>query len=198
MERREFIKNTALASSLLMVPSFVKAFDTGLAKALGYKKLVIIQLSGGNDGLNTIVPFRNDIYYKNRPNLGIRSKDLIKFDGDIGLNSNMQGFKRLFDQGYVSILNNVGYPNPDRSHFRSLDIWNTASSSSEYLQTGWIGRFFIRVRSLRTEISPTASSATSRSGWKAFRRRSPRIRTTTPGRVRRGRRSPRWSTWRSS
>ena len=77
MDRRKFVKNTALASSLFFVPSFVKAFDEVLLKSNGYKRLVIIQLAGGNDGLNTIVPFRNDIYYKSRPILGLKRNELI-------------------------------------------------------------------------------------------------------------------------
>lgn len=141
MERRKFIKNTALASSLVFVPSFVKAFDNALASKLGSKKLVIIQLSGGNDGLNTIVPFRNDIYYKSRPSLGLKKNDILGITDELGFNSSLLPLKRLYDKGYVSIINNVGYPNPDRSHFRSTDIWQTASNSNQYLKTGWIGRY---------------------------------------------------------
>jgi uncharacterized protein (DUF1501 family) len=112
-----------------------------LQKSLGHKRLVIIQLDGGNDGLNTIVPFRNDIYYKNRPSLAIKGNDLIKATDDIGFHSSLKPLKRLFDKGYVSIINNVGYPNPNRSHFRSMDIWQTASHSNQALTSGWIGRY---------------------------------------------------------
>lgn len=141
MKRREFIKQTSIASSLVFVPSFVNAFDGMLQKSLGHKRLVIMQLDGGNDGLNTIVPFRNDIYYKNRPSLAIKGNDLIKATDDIGFHSSLKPLKRLFDKGYVSIINNVGYPNPNRSHFRSIDIWQTASHSNQSLTSGWIGRY---------------------------------------------------------
>lgn len=141
MERREFLRNTSLASSLLMVPSFVKAFENVTANELGYKRLVIIQLSGGNDGLNTIIPYRNDIYYKKRPGLAISKNEVLQVDGDLGFHPSMEAFKRLYDEGLVSVINNVGYPNPNRSHFRSTDIWHTASDSDEYLQSGWIGRY---------------------------------------------------------
>jgi uncharacterized protein (DUF1501 family) len=141
MKRREFIKQTSIASSLVFVPSFVNAFDGMLQKSLGHKRLVIIQLDGGNDGLNTIVPFRNDIYYKNRPSLAIKGNDLIKATDDIGFHSSLKPLNRLFDKGYVSIINNVGYPNPNRSHFRSMDIWQTASHSNQALTSGWIGRY---------------------------------------------------------
>ncbi|WP_152286113.1 DUF1501 domain-containing protein [Flavicella marina] len=141
MKRREFIKNSALASSLFMVPSFVKAFEQVAKNSLGYKKLVIIQLAGGNDGLNTIVPYTNDIYYRERPRLSIKKDEVIRINGDLGFHKNMAPLKNLYDQGYLSIINNVGYPNPNRSHFRSTDIWHSASASDEYLQTGWLGRF---------------------------------------------------------
>lgn len=141
MKRREFLKNGTLASSLFMVPSFVKAFENISHASLGYKKLVIIQLAGGNDGLNTIIPYNNDIYYRERPGLAIKKNDLIKATDELGFHKNMGGLKNLYDKGYLSIVNNVGYPNPNRSHFRSTDIWQTASDSSEYLTSGWLGRY---------------------------------------------------------
>ncbi|MBT8254743.1 MAG: DUF1501 domain-containing protein [Flavobacteriaceae bacterium] len=141
MKRREFVKQTSLVSSLLLVPRFIQAFDDLVTSASGYRRLVVIQLSGGNDGLNTIVPYRNDIYYSSRPNLALRSNNLIALNDELALHNSLTPFMRLYEKGYVSILNNVGYPNPDRSHFRSMDIWHTASHSHEYLQTGWIGRY---------------------------------------------------------
>lgn len=141
MDRRKFLKQSSLASSLFFVPSFVRAFENVASSRLGYKRLVIIQLSGGNDGLNTIVPFRNDLYYKARPTLGLSQNEILKLNDDVGLNSSLAPLKKLYDQGYVSILNNVGYPNPVRSHFRSMDIWQTATDANEYAQSGWVGRF---------------------------------------------------------
>ncbi|MBT8261165.1 MAG: DUF1501 domain-containing protein [Flavobacteriaceae bacterium] len=141
MKRRDFIKNTSLASSLFLVPSFVKAFDDALATQYGHKRLVIIQLAGGNDGLNTFIPFRNDIYHKSRPNLAIAKNVVLKLNDDYGLHKSLEPLKHLYDNGFLSIINNVGYPNPDRSHFRSTDIWQTASASNEFLQSGWIGRY---------------------------------------------------------
>lgn len=141
MDRRKFIKNSTLASSLFFVPSFVKAFETVASSKLGFKRLVIIQLSGGNDGLNTVVPFRDDLYHNARPTIALEKDDVLKLNDDIGLHSSLGPLKRLYDQGYLSIINNVGYPNPNRSHFRATDIWQTASGSEEYKQSGWIGRF---------------------------------------------------------
>lgn len=141
MKRRDFIKQSSLASSLFLVPSFVKAFESLTKGALGYKKLVIIQLSGGNDGLNTIIPYTSDIYYKSRPELAIPKTDIIKVTDDLGFNSQLTPLKSLYDKGYLSIINNVGYPNPNRSHFRSTDIWHTASDSNQYYNSGWLGRY---------------------------------------------------------
>lgn len=141
MKRRNFLKQSTLASGLFFVPSFIKAFEGLANESLGFKKLVIVQLSGGNDGLNTIVPFRNDIYYKNRPQLSIPKTSLLKATDDLGFNENLVPLKDLYDKGYLSIINNVGYPNPNRSHFRSTDIWHTASDSNEYLNSGWLGRY---------------------------------------------------------
>ena len=140
MDRRKFIKNSALASSLIFVPSFVKAFESVATEKLGYKRLVIIQLAGGNDGLNTIIPHNNDLYYNARPRLAI-TKDIIKLNDDLGFHPSLSPIRSLYDNGELSILNNVGYPNPVRSHFRSMDIWQTASGSDEYLQSGWLGRY---------------------------------------------------------
>ncbi|MFQ3296113.1 MAG: hypothetical protein ACI9K4_001822 [Polaribacter sp.] len=144
MKRRNFLRQSTLASSLFFVPNFVKAFEQVAKASLGYKKLVIVQLSGGNDGLNTIVPFTNDIYYENRQGISIPKNDLIKATDDLGFNKSLAPLKNLYDQGYLSIINNVGYPNPNRSHFRSTDIWQTASSANEYLDTGWVGRYIDR------------------------------------------------------
>ena len=141
MERRKFLKQNVLASSLFFVPSFVKAFENDIKDSLGFKKLVIVQLSGGNDGLNTIIPYTNDIYYKSRPNIAISKNDCIKITDEFGINKNLAPLKNLYDKGYLSVINNVGYPNPIRSHFRSTDIWHTASDSNQYLNTGWLGRY---------------------------------------------------------
>nr|WP_321234768.1 DUF1501 domain-containing protein [uncultured Psychroserpens sp.] len=141
MDRRHFLKQSTLASSLFFVPSFVKAFESMSTSNLGYKRLVMIQLSGGNDGLNTIVPFNNDAYYRNRPKIAISKADVLKATDELGFHTSLRPLKKLYDEGHLTIINNVGYPNPNRSHFRATDIWQTASNSNEYLQTGWLGRY---------------------------------------------------------
>lgn len=130
-----------MASSLFYVPSFVQAFNNFELTSIGIKRLVIIQLSGGNDGLNTIIPYKNDLYFKNRPTINLGAQNVLKLNDELGLHSNLAPLKNLFDQGYLSIINNVGYPNPNRSHFRATDIWQSASSANEYINSGWLGRY---------------------------------------------------------
>jgi len=142
MKRRDFIRNSALVSGAFMIPAFLKPFEAMAKSQLsGYKNLVIIQLSGGNDGLNTIVPYGNDIYYQKRNTIAISKTDVIQLDGMQGLNPSLSALKEIYDQGWMSVINSVGYPNPDRSHFRSMDIWQTGSESNQFLSTGWIGRY---------------------------------------------------------
>jgi len=141
IKRKEFIQVGSLATASLMLPKFLKAFEAGNMVPAGNKVVVILQLSGGNDGLNTVIPVRNDIYYKSRPKLGIEKSKALLVTDEVGLHPALTGFKELYDDGSLGIMNNVGYPNPDRSHFRSMDIWHTASQSNEYLSTGWVGRY---------------------------------------------------------
>ncbi|CAG5003605.1 hypothetical protein DYBT9275_03190 [Dyadobacter sp. CECT 9275] len=141
MKRRDFIRKSVVAASgTWLAPEFLKL--TGRSIGSGNQNiLVVIQLSGGNDGLNTVIPYRNDIYYRERPVLAIERPNVIALNDEIGLNPALTLLRNLYDDGRVRIINNVGYPNPDRSHFRSMDIWQTASKSTEYLNTGWLGRY---------------------------------------------------------
>lgn len=143
MERRDFLKKSVLAAAgAVAVPAFMKPFEALALDELSlYKNLVVVQLSGGNDGLNTVVPYGNDIYYQMRKGIAIKPQELIRLNDMQGLNPNLAALQELYDQGWMSVINDVGYPNPDRSHFRSMDIWQTASDSSQYLSTGWIGRY---------------------------------------------------------
>ncbi len=125
-----------------MMPAFLKPLEAmAMSELSGYKNLVIIQLSGGNDGLNTIIPYGNDIYYQKRNTIAINKTDIVTLDDMQGLNPNLSALKEIYDQGWMNIINSVGYPNPDRSHFRSMDIWQTGSDANQFLTTGWIGRY---------------------------------------------------------
>ena len=139
--RRTFLKNSAvIATSSILVPRFLSAAEENMVSDYKGKKLVVVQLNGGNDGLNTFVPYRNDIYYQLRPSLGIDPNQVIKITDELGLNAGLNSLQPLYDNGELVIINNVGYPNPDRSHFRSMDIWQSASDSNIYWKTGWLGR----------------------------------------------------------
>lgn len=142
MKRRDFLKHSALASTACMIPSFLAGFEPGRQYASRSQKiLIVIQLSGGNDGLNTVVPYRNDLYYRYRPSLAVPEQEVLRLDDELGLNPAMAALRELYEEGSVSVLNSVGYPNPDRSHFRSMDIWHSAGPSDEYWTTGWLGRY---------------------------------------------------------
>jgi uncharacterized protein (DUF1501 family) len=152
--RRDFLRTTLLGGALTWtVPGFVAqtfsalhaSADGALTQVATGKDspiLVLIQLAGGNDGLNAVVPYTNDYYYKARPTIAIPGDKILKMSDTLGLNPVMTGFKDLFDAGHLSIVNGVGYPNPNRSHFRSTEIWQTASDEDKYLTDGWLGRYF--------------------------------------------------------
>jgi uncharacterized protein (DUF1501 family) len=103
--------------------------------------LVVIQLGGGNDGLNSVVPFAMDDYYRARANLAVADEKVLKLNDTIGLHPNLAKLKSLYDDGQMAIIQGVGYPNPDRSHFRSMEIWHTADPRNKSVQFGWLGRY---------------------------------------------------------
>ena len=103
------------------------------------KSLVVLQLSGGNDYLNTIVPYNNGIYYDSRTTVRIEPDEVVPIDEELAFNPNMAPIKSLWDEGKVAIINGIGYPNPNRSHFRSMDIWHTAEPDV-IGNEGWLGR----------------------------------------------------------
>ncbi len=140
-KRKEFIQLGSLATASVFMPQFLKAFESGKLVPPGNKVTVIIQLSGGNDGLNTVIPYRNDLYFSNRPKLGIQKNAALSLTDEAGLHPSLTAFKEFYDDGSLGIFNSVGYPNPDKSHFRSMDIWHTASDSKDYWNTGWVGRY---------------------------------------------------------
>ena len=141
IKRKQFIQLGSLATASLFLPKFMKAFEAPKMVPPGNKVMVVLQLSGGNDGLNTVIPVRNDLYYSARPKLGIPKENALLLTDEVGLNPALAAFKDLYDDGSLGIMNGVGYPNPDRSHFRSMDIWQSASSSNEYINNGWLGRY---------------------------------------------------------
>ncbi len=152
--RREFLRTTVLGSALSWtVPAFLantltalqsEAADSATQIVTGKDStiLVVLQMAGGNDGLNTVVPFTNDFYHKARPKIGLSADKVLSLNGEIGFNGALTGFKNLYDSGNLAVVQGVGYPNPNRSHFRSTEIWQTASASDKIEKYGWLGRYF--------------------------------------------------------
>ncbi len=104
--------------------------------------LVVVQFSGGNDGLSMVVPYADDEYHRVRPTIGHDPKTVLRINDYIGLNPNLGALKDLYDDGRLSIVQGAGYPNPNRSHFRSMDIWQSANPEREIETSGWLGRYF--------------------------------------------------------
>ena len=145
--RREFMKTGAKGIGLIAFSQFAPAFLTrSVAAELPSAEkdrsiLVMIQLAGGNDGLNTLIPYTDDNYFRLRPNLALQAEDRIAISDSLALHKGCSPMAQMFKEGKLGIVQNVGYPNPNRSHFRSSEIWETASSSDETLYTGWVGRY---------------------------------------------------------
>ena len=145
--RREFLRRVGGGIGLLAFSRFTPSFlvESTLAAAPAPERdrtiLVLVQLAGGNDGLNTVVPFEDEDYFRLRPNLGIPKNEVLRIGDTLGLHPACTELHRLFQDGQLAVVQNVGYPNPNRSHFRSTEIWETASESGEFLPTGWLGRF---------------------------------------------------------
>jgi len=137
--RREFLRTSMLGAAVsFTLPVFLQktfftldamAADSAVQTITGKDGpiLIVLQLAGGNDGMNTVIPYADDAYYRARPIIGIKKETVIKLNDYAGLNPGLAGLKGLYDEGHLSILQGVGYPNPNRSHFRSTEIWQTAS-----------------------------------------------------------------------
>jgi uncharacterized protein (DUF1501 family) len=139
--RRQFLKTSSLVSLSPLVPTAWARLAHAAVAAPDAKALVVIQLDGGNDGLNTVVPFADDVYHQSRDKLRLEPGRLHKLDDRTALHEGMRGAKELFDDGQLAIVQGVGYPNPDRSHFRSMRIWQTARfDDAAHNQYGWLGR----------------------------------------------------------
>ena len=145
MDRRAFIKSLGLAATLPHGISY--AFADAPARPTGYGRLLfLIELKGGNDGLNTVVPFADEQYYALRPRLAIARDQVLQLDSRSGLHPALQPLMGLWEGGELAVVQGVGYPDPNLSHFRSIEIWDTASNSNEYLADGWLTRAFAAQR----------------------------------------------------
>ncbi len=139
--RRQFLTHTLKGSSLVALSSMVPQFVSRTAQAAAPGKdtiLVVLEMTGGNDGLNTVIPYADDLYHKARPTLRQTKDVVIRLDDHVGLNSGMQGFRPMWEHGELAVVQGVGYPNPERSHFEAMDIWQSADPKGS--RTGWLGR----------------------------------------------------------
>ncbi len=141
INRKTFIRTSSLAAASFLFPNFLSALTLPEAIEMNGKTLIILQLSGGNDGLNTIIPVKNDIYYSSRNQISIKEDQALLLTDEAAINPNLRYFKELYDNGELAVMNNVGYPEPNKSHFRSMDIWQSASDSNQFVNTGWLGRY---------------------------------------------------------
>ena len=138
MKRREFLKIATGALIWQLNPYHLPLAFAGTDQA--QRILVLIELKGGNDGLNTLVPYTDNRYYRYRSGLAVKRDVVLPLSEDLGLNPRLEALMNAWNQKQLAIVAGVGYPQPNRSHFRSIEIWETGSSSSQYLQTGWLAR----------------------------------------------------------
>jgi len=140
--RRSFLQTAVLG--LGATPGVLLRAAERVVGSPGDQVLVVVQLCGGNDGLNTVIPFESDVYHRSRPTLAISKPSVLKLDAraslDVGLHPRMSAIRELHDEGHVAVVQGIGYPNPSRSHFRSMDIWHTARPGDLEADKGWLGR----------------------------------------------------------
>src|SRR4051812_6304411 len=139
--RREFLKTSSLLALAPAVPGFLAHTARAVQPQADSRVLVVIQLDGGNDGINTVVPFRDEGYARNRQRLALAQNRLIRVNDQLALHPSLGGFGALLNAGHLAIVQGVGYPNPSRSHFRSMAIWHSARLDAEdHTGIGWLGR----------------------------------------------------------
>jgi len=159
--RRKFLASVSAAASAAglislapRAPGFLlESAAYGAEQARGENILVVVQLSGGNDGLNTVVPFADEVYRRRRPSLALAEGQVLKIDGSTALHPSLKGMATLLENRQLAIVQGVGYPNPNRSHFESMDIWHTAHTKPQDRKIGWLGRTF---DGQKTALSQTA------------------------------------------
>ncbi|MFV8464711.1 DUF1501 domain-containing protein [Flavobacterium sp. LB1P62] len=142
MNRRNFLTLTGtFTGGSLLLPDFLYSFGSQNTLVLGEQCIVFVQLNGGNDGLNTFIPFEDALYYDLRPKISISKTEVLSSSKGMAFHPALKGFASIQQSGDLSVIQNVGYPNPVRSHFRSQEIWQTAPANQEYLNEGWLGRY---------------------------------------------------------
>ena len=142
MNRRNFLALTGtFTGGSLLLPDFLYSFGSQNNLVLGEQCVVFVQLNGGNDGLNTFIPFQDPLYYAARPTIALSKDEVLNASKGMAFHPSLKGFASMQQNGDLSVIQNVGYANPVRSHFRSQEIWQTAPTNQEYLNDGWLGRY---------------------------------------------------------
>jgi uncharacterized protein (DUF1501 family) len=141
--RRSFLQSAACGSAVMTFGEFAPSFLRAAARDshTDGHRLVVIEMAGGNDGLNTVIPWKDPEYRHHRPELAIPESEVLKISGGLGLNPALRGFADLLEAGRLAIVQGVGYDNPNRSHFESMDIWHTCQRKQESRVSGWLGRY---------------------------------------------------------
>ncbi|MEM7387110.1 MAG: DUF1501 domain-containing protein [Verrucomicrobiota bacterium] len=190
--RRQFLRTSALgAATSATLPLFLERTmgqlheeaETYPQKA-GHGKddtiLVVLQLAGGNDGLNTLVPFGDDAYHKARPRLALDKDEVLPLNDYLGLNSSLPSMHAAYDEGNLAVIQGVGYPNPNRSHFRSTEIWQTATDADGVSPTGWLGRYFDHACQGAEPDPTTGISITNKQPQSFMAKKNPGISVSQP------------------
>lgn len=142
MNRRTFLTLTGtFTGGMLVLPDFLHAFGTQQNLIVGEQCIVFVQLNGGNDGLNTFIPYDDPLYYDLRTKIALNKDAVVGKNKGMAFHPSLKDFAQMQQNGDLTVIQNVGYPEPVRSHFRSQEIWQTAVDSNKYVNEGWLGRY---------------------------------------------------------
>ena len=195
MERREFLKYAGLISASATVPLLTPEILFAANGASQNKIVVLVELKGGNDGFNTLVPYADKLYYKHRPRIAIQQRQVLRLNNEVGLHPQMKALMPLWNAGNMAWVQGVGYPNPVLSHFRSMDIWNSASNANQVIEAGWLSRVLpnfkkglhgIALNKGQAELGPLYSSnlnSVTMQNPKTFLSQIKRIRDVQPSQL---------------
>ena len=167
--RRDFIRQLTAAGVVSIAPAppvflrrAAQAAEQQGDQSTAERILVLVELAGGNDGLNTVIPYGDEQYYKLRPGLSISRGEVLKIDDHVGLHPRMTGLKELYDESRLAIVQGIGYPRPNRSHFKSMDIWHSGRTETEDQDVGWLGRALDRDTSQHVGKVPALALGTEK------------------------------------
>jgi len=144
MDRRDFLKYASLMTSAGAMPLLTPELLWGAGRQ--QRIVVLVELKGGNDGFNTLIPYQDELYYKYRPRIAIKQRQVLNLNNSVGLHPRMKSLMSIWNAGQMAWIQGVGYPNPVLSHFRSMDIWDSASNANQFIEQGWLSRVLPRFK----------------------------------------------------